>query len=85
MDQGDYFLGASAAELDEQLSKVKLSNDSMNNSKMKMKKIPSLIKHPFWKVGDSQVAEVSKSSVLLETASVYMLYYERADRKQIEV
>lgn len=85
VDQGDYFLGASAAELDEQLSKVKLSNDSMNNSKMKMKKIPSLIKHPFWKVGDSQVAEVSKSSVLLETASVYMLYYERADRKQIEV
>ncbi|PVH14261.1 uncharacterized protein CXQ87_002389 [Candidozyma duobushaemuli] len=85
VDQGDYFSGASVAELDEQLSKVKLSNDSMNNSKMKMKKIPSLIKHPFWKVGDSQVAEVSKSSVLLETASVYMLYYERADRKQIEV
>lgn len=85
VDQGDYFLGASVAELDEQLSKVKLSNDSMNNSRMKMKKIPSLIKHPFWKVGDSQVAEVSKSSVLLETASVYMLYYERADRKQIEV
>lgn len=87
VDKGDYFMGPSVSELDEQLNKVKLSKDSTGpgSKRMKMKKIPSLIKHPFWKVGDSLVAEVSKSSVLLETASVYMLYYERADRKPIEL
>ncbi|CUM66335.1 uncharacterized protein PRCAT00003997001 [Priceomyces carsonii] len=51
---------------------------------VRMKKIPSLIKHPFWKISDANVMEVSKASVLCETSSVYMLYYERVDRKQIK-
>lgn len=52
--------------------------------RVKMKKIPSLIKHPFWRISDSQVTEVSRASVLCETSSVYMLYYERVDRKHIK-
>lgn len=53
-------------------------------SKVKMKKIPSLIRYPYWRIGDTHVQEVSKSAVLYETASAYMLYYERVDRKQIK-
>ncbi|CUM56413.1 uncharacterized protein AC631_04442 [Debaryomyces fabryi] len=52
--------------------------------KVKMRKIPSLIKHPFWRISDSQITEVSRSTVLWENASVYMLYYERVDRGQIK-
>lgn len=85
VNHGDYFLGPSISELNELLKGVEIAKASAKvksnlESKVKMKKIPSLIKTPFWKVGDSQVMEVSKSSVLLETASVYMLYYERVNR-----
>lgn len=52
--------------------------------KVKMRKIPTLIKNPFWRISDSQITEVSRASVLCETSSVYMLYYERVDRKQIK-
>lgn len=55
-----------------------------NNNKVKMKKIPTLIKHPYWRISDAQVTEVSRASVLCETESVYMLYYERVDRKQVK-
>lgn len=51
---------------------------------VKMKKIPTLIKSPYWRISDSVVTEVSRSAVLLETTTVYMLYYERVDRKQIK-
>ncbi|KAF3985084.1 hypothetical protein FT662_05358 [Candidozyma haemuli var. vulneris] len=84
VDHGDYFSGPSTSDLDQQLHRMKLS-EGPGKDKVKMKKIPSSMKHPYWKVGDSQVAEVSKSSVLLETASVYMLYYERIDRNSTEV
>lgn len=52
------------------------------STKVKLKKIPSILKHPYWRIGDSQITEVSRSAVMLETTSVYMLYYERSDRKQ---
>lgn len=52
--------------------------------KVKMTKIPSLIKNPYWRISDAQVVEVSRNSVLFETTTVYMLYYERVDRKQIK-
>lgn len=52
--------------------------------RVKMTKIPSLIKNPYWRISDSQITEVSRSAVLCETTSVYMLYYERVDRKQIK-
>jgi ubiquitin carboxyl-terminal hydrolase 16 len=48
---------------------------------VKMKKIPSLIKNPFWRISDSHITEVSRSTVLNETSTVYMLYYERIDSK----
>lgn len=48
---------------------------------VKMKKIPSLIKNPFWRISDSYITEVSRSTVLNETSTVYMLYYERIDSK----
>lgn len=51
--------------------------------KVKMKKIPTLIKSPYWRISDATITEVSRSAVLLETTTVYMLYYERVDRKQI--
>lgn len=53
------------------------------SSKVKMKKIPTLIKSPYWRISDATITEVSRSAVLLETSTVYMLYYERVDRKQI--
>lgn len=55
-----------------------------SHHRVKMTKIPSLIKNPYWRISDSQITEVSKAAVLYETASVYMLYYERVDRKQIK-
>lgn len=87
IDRDDYFQSPSVNDLEELLGKVKLNRDQFERTKdkIRMKKIPTLIKHPFWKVGDAEVSEVSKPSVLLETASVYMLYYERTDRKQHKV
>lgn len=58
-------------------------NDTTKDN-IRMRKLPSVIKHPFWKVSDSQVTEVSTSAVLQETSTVYMLYYERIDRKQVK-
>ncbi|KGR04206.1 ubiquitin carboxyl-terminal hydrolase 16 [Candida albicans GC75] len=52
--------------------------------KVKMKKIPSIISKPYWRISDATVTEVSKASVLAEETTVYMLYYERVDRKQIK-
>ncbi|EMG46842.1 hypothetical protein G210_2887 [Candida maltosa Xu316] len=52
--------------------------------KVKMKKIPSIISKPYWRISDGQVTEVSKAAVLQEETTVYMLYYERVDRKQIK-
>ncbi|CAI5758924.1 unnamed protein product [Candida verbasci] len=51
--------------------------------KVKMKKINSLITNPYWRISDANTSEVSTASVLAEEQTVYMLYYERVDRKQI--
>lgn len=45
--------------------------------RMRMRKLRSTIKTPFWRIGDSTVSEVAKSTVLFETGTAYMLYYER--------
>ena len=60
------------------------SQNSQHSDKVKMKKIPSAIKQPYWRISDSKVTEVSRSTMMLEMTSVYMLYYERVDRKQIK-
>lgn len=78
---GDYFQ-LSAQDVKALLNSISESNGS--KARVKMRKIPSVIKHPFWRIGDSQVTEVSRSAVLFETTSVYMLYYERMDRKQVK-
>lgn len=75
--QPDYF----SAYLEKQKQEPEKPAEPEKN--VKMKKIPSLIKSPFWRISDAQVSEVSKDLVLLEQTSVYMLYYERVDRKQI--
>jgi ubiquitin carboxyl-terminal hydrolase 16 len=59
-------------------------NTTNKDHKVKMKKIPSLIKNGFWRISDSRVAEVSRASVLCENETVYMLYYERVDRAQVK-
>ncbi|EEQ39130.1 hypothetical protein CLUG_03258 [Clavispora lusitaniae ATCC 42720] len=81
VDGGDYF-HLNARDVKEQLNNMSASEHQ--TSRVKMKKIPSIIKFPFWRIGDAQVSEVSRSAVLFETSSVYMLYYERIDRKQIK-
>lgn len=78
----EYFQLPTAEEISSQLKRV--DERPQTSSRVKLKKIPSIIKHPYWRVGDSQVLEVSKSAVLFETTSVYMLYYERIDRKQVK-
>lgn len=55
-----------------------LKKTALKSQPVKMKKIPSLIKYPFWRISDAQVSEVSKENVLCETSTVYMLYYERS-------
>lgn len=47
---------------------------------IKLKKIPSMLKNPYWRISDSVVTEVTKAAVLCETTSVYMLYYERVEK-----
>ncbi|KAK6457897.1 uncharacterized protein RJT20DRAFT_149392 [Scheffersomyces xylosifermentans] len=59
------------------------TNGNDHSDRVKMKKISSAIKYPYWRISDSTISEVSRASVLSETSSVYMLYYERVDRKQI--
>lgn len=76
----DYFNIPTAEDVNNQLNKKIAASDG--SSKVKLKKIPSMLKHPYWRVGDSQITEVSRSAVMLETSSVYMLYYERSDRIQ---
>lgn len=80
VNSADYFQ-LSAQDVKALLNTISESNAS--KGRVKMRKIPSVIKSPFWRIGDSQVSEVSRSSVLFETTSVYMLYYERIDRKQV--
>lgn len=82
VDDG-YFSNPGLNTLNEQQSSQP-QKDTGNNTQIKMKKIPSLIKHPYWRISDAQVSEVSRASVLCETESVYMLYYERVDRKQVK-
>lgn len=81
VDKVDYFHGPEASDLQGRLDKIK--EQPSQPKKIKMKKLPSVIKHPYWRVGDSQVSEVSRSAVLFETSSVYMLYYERVDGKRL--
>ncbi|ODV82271.1 cysteine proteinase [Suhomyces tanzawaensis NRRL Y-17324] len=83
LEPNDYFSNALANGALENIGKED-EHKQESTKKIKMKKISSLIKNPFWRISDSQVTEVSKESVLCETTSVYMLYYERVDRKQIK-
>lgn len=55
-------------------------NAKLSDNKIKLKKIPSLLKNPYWRISDSVITEVTKASVLCETTSVYMLYYERVEK-----
>lgn len=72
----DYFDNSLSEKVNEKLTKEINSQDQI-----KLKKIPSLLKNPFWKINDSIITEVSKGAVLCETSSVYMLYYERVDKR----
>ncbi|OBA19569.1 cysteine proteinase [Metschnikowia bicuspidata var. bicuspidata NRRL YB-4993] len=83
VDGGNYFLAPSALDIQKLMDKIARDQKPSRVSRVKMKKIPSLIKSPFWRVGDSHVTEATKSAVLFETTSVYMLYFERVDRKQL--
>lgn len=76
----DYFSAVPSS----QPQKESHQNSKESPQKVKMKKIPSLIKRPFWKISDTEVTEVSRGDVCCETSSVYMLYFERVDRKQIK-
>lgn len=78
----DYFQTPTADQIQTKLNNIK--EESSQGAKVKLRKIPSMMKHPYWRVGDSQVTEVSRSAVMFETTSVYMLYYERIDRKQVK-
>lgn len=69
VNQESYFQSSAAA----------LSVQSGAPGKMRMRKLRSTIKTPFWRIGDSTVSEVAKSTVLFETGTAYMLYYERLD------
>ena len=65
-------------------STVNEEDNAKPEKKVKMKKIPSTITKPYWRISDAQVTEVTKGAVLSEETTVYMLYYERVDRKQIK-
>lgn len=84
VEGGDYFQAPSAQDFQKLFHKFAQNNAHSTSSKIKMKKIPSVIKFPYWRIGDAQVSEVSKSAVMFETSSAYMLYFERLDRKQIK-
>ncbi|RCK55749.1 Ubiquitin carboxyl-terminal hydrolase 16 [Candida viswanathii] len=59
-------------------------SDKKPEKKVKMKKIPTTISKPYWRISDANVTEVTRGAVLTEETTVYMLYYERVDRKQIK-
>ena len=85
LDQKEYFRLPTAQDVEKLFDKF--SKRSFNNPTpaqkqcVKMKKIPSLIRYPYWRIGDSHVQEVSNSAVMSEMATAYLLYYERVDRK----
>lgn len=94
LDGADYFQPPSALDIQnlfDKFAKLGFAEPApaekkapVINNQVKMKKIPSLLRYPYWRIGDTQVQEVSRSAVMFETTSVYMLYYERVDRKQIK-
>lgn len=47
--------------------------------KKKFKKVTTVKQYPWWKISDDQIKEITLSSLLNETKSVYVLYYERID------
>ena len=83
VDKGDYFLGPTAQDIQKLMDKISEEQKPRKTPRVKMKKIPSVIKSPYWRIGDSHVTEVTRSAVLFETTSVYMLYFERLDRKPL--
>lgn len=58
-------------------AKPNSDNQKTNTNEIKMRKISSLIKNPFWRINDSNTSEASLQTVLNENRSVYMLFYER--------
>lgn len=40
-------------------------------------KLSSVVKRPYWRMSDSDVSEVSDTTVLNDSAAVYMIFYER--------
>ncbi|ODQ83152.1 hypothetical protein BABINDRAFT_159600 [Babjeviella inositovora NRRL Y-12698] len=58
---------------------VSLQEASDPPPKAKFKKLATYVKYPYWRISDSHVTEVSKSDVLSETNSVYMLFYQKSD------
>ncbi|GEQ67933.1 hypothetical protein JCM33374_g1599 [Metschnikowia sp. JCM 33374] len=83
VDDGDYFSAPSAQAIQKSMDKISDGQKPRKTPRVRMKKIPSVIKSPFWRIGDSHVTEVTRSAVLFETSSVYMLYFERLDRGQV--
>ncbi|EGV63277.1 cysteine proteinase [Yamadazyma tenuis ATCC 10573] len=74
----DYFSSELTDQVNAKLKTKDHHQDSGNG--VKLKKIPSLLKNPYWRISDSLITEVSKAAVLCETTSVYMLYYERVEK-----
>lgn len=93
LDEKDYFQPPTAHDIEKSFDKFSKSGfgeapappaPTSSDKKVKMKKIPSTIRYPYWRIGDTHVQEVSKAAVMFENASAYMLYYERVDRKQVK-
>lgn len=93
LDEKDYFQPPTAHDIEKSFDKFSKSGfgeapappePTSTNNKVKMKKIPSTIRYPYWRIGDTHVQEVSKAAVMFENVSAYMLYYERVDRKQVK-
>lgn len=74
----DYFAAALSG------SALDASAETTTAEKVKLRKIPSRLAKPYWRISDAAVTEVPTEQVLLETSNVYMLYYERVDRTQIK-
>lgn len=58
-------------------AKPHIDNQKSETNEIKMRKISSLIKNPFWRINDNNTSETSLQTVLNENSSVYMLFYER--------
>lgn len=67
------------SDLTEQVNS-KLNKAEQTQNDIKLKKIPTMLKNPYWRISDSVITEVTKAAVLCETTSVYMLYYERVEK-----